>query len=64
MNGTATASASRQPARMPARTRRPSPAPMFWAVKEDRPLDRVEKQVMAKVLSRMAAEYPAMHAAP
>ena len=39
-------------------------APMFWAVKEERPLARVDIQVTEKVFSLMAEEYPAMTAEP
>ena len=56
MNGTATHSVMPAPARNPCFTRSGRPAPIFWAVKLERPLPSVVKPVSAKVFSFTAAE--------
>ena len=52
------------PAPNPFFTRSILPPPRFWAVKLDTPFPIVVKQVIVKVLSLIAAEYPAMTEEP
>ena len=55
---------NRSPARKPARMRPIFPAPKFWAEKLEMPLPRVVSDVMTRLFSLTAAEYPAITAEP
>ena len=63
-NGTAVKSPILIPALKPFLALSTLPAPRFWAVKLDTPFPKVVKQVMEKVFSLIAAEYPAMTEEP